>query len=96
MNLRSLKKLIDFEISAVIEDCAIYMSLFPASENLETASNIIDQAVELDNNLRYRANHCPEVRNSKAVRAYYNAILNELYEGVDTMSEKLSSTISSK
>lgn len=88
MNLRVVKKDIEYLIGSVIDDCSLFMALFPTEENRAVAGKIIDDAVELYNNLRDRVNH-PDKTN---IKAHYRAINKDLYEGVDALCERLSST----
>lgn len=90
MNLRTIKKDIEYVIGSFIDDCYLFVSINPA-EHAEEIAAIIDEAVDLYNELKNKVNNPqPEV----AKRAYYTAISKQLLEGVDALCEKLSATIS--
>lgn len=88
MNLRVIKKDIEYLIGSVIDDCTLFATLFPDQENQDASAKIIDEAIDLYNNLKYRVNH-PDKQN---IKAHYAAISKDLNEGVDALFEKLSST----
>ena len=92
MNLRVIKKDIDFFVSEFIDDCTLCIAL---NDNCDIAKvdSIIDEAVELYNNLKDKVNH-PAADQSK--KAWYAGIIDEMFSSLDDLSEKLSSAISSK
>lgn len=87
MNLRTIKKDIEFFIEEFLDDCALFISLNP-TKNEEEINKIIDEAIDLYNELKNKVNH-PE----GSSRAYYNGIRKELFDRLDALSEKLSETI---
>ena len=92
MNLRVIKKDIDFFVSEFIDDCTLCIAL---NDNCDVAKidAIIDEAVELYNDLRYKVNH-PAADQPK--NAYFAGIVKEMFASLDDLSEKLSSAISTK
>ena len=88
MNLRVFKKDIEYFVAEFIDDCALFVALNPHKDADEIAQ-IIDEAVELYNNLKYKANH-PEGKK----RAYYTALIKEMFEKLDELCEKLSAAVS--
>ena len=88
MNLRVFKKDIEYFVAEFIDDCALFVALNPHKDADEIAQ-IIDEAVELYNDLKHRANH-PEGKK----RAYYNGLTKEMFEKLDTLCEKLSAVVS--
>ena len=88
MNLRVIKKDIEYFIGEFIDDCSLFVALNPGQDTDEIA-NIIDEAVDLYNNLKDKVNH-PE--GSK--KAFYNGVRKELFDGIDALCEKLSAAIS--
>ena len=88
MNLRVLKKDIEYFVAEFIDDCALFVALNPHTDADEIAQ-IIDEAVELYNSLRTRANH-PE----GPKKAYYNGLIKEMFEKLDELCEKLSAVVS--
>lgn len=91
MNLRDIKKDIEYLIGEFIDDCSLFISLNP-HKDADKVSGIIDEAVELYNNLKDKINNPAD----GAKRSYYNGIRRELIEKLDELSEKLSSVISSE
>lgn len=89
MNLRTIKKDIEYLVGNVIDDCNLYMSLFPSKESQEAAGKIMDEAIELYNNLIDKVNN-PDKSDPKKIKEHYRNIRKELFEGVDALCEKLS------
>ena len=87
MNLRVFKKDIEFFVAEFIDDCALFVALNPHKDADEIVA-IIDEAVDLYNNLKTRANH-PEGNK----KAFYNGLTKEMFEKLDALCEKLSSVI---
>ena len=87
MNLRDIKKDIEFFIGEFIEDCELFTILNP-QQNSEEIDAIVDESVDLYNSLKQRAAH-PE----GPKKAYYNGLIKEMFEKLDELSEKLSSVV---
>ncbi|MBR5299192.1 MAG: hypothetical protein IKU36_02955 [Bacteroidales bacterium] len=88
MNLRVFKKDIEYFVGEFIDDCALFVALNPHKDSDEIAQ-IIDEAVDLYNDLKCRANHPEGVK-----RAYYNGLTKEMFEKIDALCEKLSAVVS--
>lgn len=88
MNLRVIKKDIEYFIGEFIDDCTLFVALNPGKSQEEIAQ-IIDEAVDLYNNLKTKVNH-PE----GATKAYFNGIRKEMFDQLDVLCEKLSTVIS--
>ncbi len=88
MNLRVFKKDIEYFVGEFIDDCALFVALNP-HKNVDEIDQIIDEAVELYNDLKTRANH-PE----GPKKAYYTALTKEMFEKLDELCEKLSAVVS--
>ncbi len=88
MNLRVLKKDIEFFIGEFIDDCALFVAINPGKDS-EGISDIIEEAVVVYNELKTKISHPAE--GSK--KAYYNEIRKEMFEKIDALCEKLSTTI---
>lgn len=86
MNLRVIKKDIEYFVDEFVNDCLLFASL--PNANTEEISKIIDEALDLFNNLRDKVNH-PTGTN----RSYYQGIRKEMFEQLDILSEKLSSEV---
>lgn len=97
MNLRVLKKDIDFLLNDFISDCLIF-SDFHAQKKDEEVKGLISDALILSNSLAQRVNHPVKVAENgksvklegKEVKAYYKAIKMDLYKGFDELFQKLS------
>ena len=87
MNLRVFKKDIEYFVGEFIDDCALFVALNP-HKDADEISQIIDEAVDLYNELKYKANH-PEGQK----KAYYTALTKEMFEKIDELCEKLSSVV---
>ena len=87
MNLRVFKKDIEYFVGEFIDDCALFVALNP-HKDADEISNIVDEAVDLYNELKYKANH-PEGQK----KAYYTALTKEMFEKLDELCEKLSSVV---
>ncbi len=92
MNLRVIKKDIDFFVSEFIDDCTICVALNDECD-IAKVDAIIDEAVELYNNLKFKVNH-PDANQKKKV--YYAGVTKEMFESLDELCEKLSGAISKK
>ncbi|MBP5539649.1 MAG: hypothetical protein J6X69_07520 [Bacteroidales bacterium] len=92
MNLRVIKKDIDFFVSEFIDDCTLCMALNDECDEAKI-NEIIDEAVDLYNDLKYKVNHPAEGQSKKA---YYDAVIKEMFEKLDELCEKLSGAISKK
>lgn len=88
MNLRVIKKDIEYFIGEFIDDCSLFVALNP-NQDTDAIAKIIDEAVDLYNNLKDKVNH-PE----GPKKAYYAALYKEMGEGIDALCEKLSAAIS--
>ena len=88
MNLRVFKKDIEYFVGEFIDDCALFIALNP-HKDAEEISDIVDEAVDLYNDLKQRANH-PEGNK----KAYYTGLTKEMFGKLDTLCEKLSAVVS--
>ena len=92
MNLRVIKKDIEYFVGEFIDDCTLFAALNPDKNN-EDLAKIIDEAVDVYNNLKDKVNHpAKDVKPS----VYYKGITKELFESLDALCEKLSSVVSAK
>ena len=90
MNLRVFKKDIEFFVGEFIDDCVLFSCLNPRKD-AEGINQIIDEAVDLYNDLKHRANH-PEGKK----KAYYIGLTKEMFEKIDELCEKLSAVVSAQ
>ena len=84
MNLRDIKKDIEYVIGAFVDDCA---SVHPG-KNADEVANLIDGAVDLFNELRDKLGK-PEGNK----KAYYDGIRKELLEKTDALYDQLSEAV---
>ena len=89
MNLRDIKKDIEYVIGAFVDDCALFLSSHPG-KNADGIANLIDGAVDLFNDLRDKLAH-PEGNK----KAFYNGVRKELLEKTDALYDKLSEAVKS-
>lgn len=88
MNLRDIKKDIEYVIGAFIDDCSLFSSVNPKADD-EALGKLLDDAVNLYNDLRDRIN--AKVEGKKA--AYYAGIRQELLEKTDALYNTLSEVV---
>jgi len=87
MNLRDIKKDIEYVIGAFVDDCALFLSTHPG-KNADEVADLIDGAVDLYNDLRDKVNQ-PEGDK----RAYYDGVRKELLEKTDDLYDRLSTAV---
>ena len=88
MNLRVIKKDIEYFIGEFIDDCSLYAALNP-EKNADEVSKIVEEAIDLYNELKDKVNL--KIEGSK--KAYYNALRKETFEKVDALYTKLSEVV---
>ena len=84
MNLRDIKKDIDYVLSAFIEDCSIVAALNTKVSEYE-ASGLMEEAIDLYNELLAKV--------EGPAKVYYNALRKEVLERTDALYEKLSAAV---
>ena len=88
MNLRNIKKDIEYVLSAFVEDCSVVASV--NSKVAESAAgDLMEEAIDLYNELRDKVN--VKVEGSK--KAYYNDLRKEILTRTDALYEKLSAAV---
>ena len=87
MNLRDIKKDIDYVLSAFIEDCSLVAAV-NSKVTEEQASAMMEEAVDLYNELRDKVGQV-----EGTPRQYYNALRKEVLEKTDALYEKLSAAV---
>lgn len=88
MNLRDIKKDIEYVLSAFVEDCSVVTSV--NSKVAESAAgDLMEEAIDLYNELRDKVNI--KVEGSK--KAYYNNLRKEILTKTDALYEKLSAAV---
>ena len=86
MNLRDIKKDIEFLIGDFVEDCLMFVMLHP-EKDVAQVEKLINEASDLADTLFDKVNHpAKDVK----LRAYYNRIGAELLTGLDKLCDRLS------
>ena len=88
MNLRDIKKDIDYVLSAFIEDCTVCVAVNPKADDSAIA-DLMEDAVDLYNELRDKV--VVKVEGSKKV--YFNSLRKEILERTDALYTKLSEAV---
>ena len=88
MNLRDVKKDIEYVIGAFIDDCSLFSSVNSKADD-EALGGLLDEAVNLYNDLKDKVNMKGEGKKG----AYYASIRKELLEKTDGLYAKLSEIV---
>ena len=88
MNLRDIKKDIEYVLSAFVDDCYFLASCNPDISDDEL-SKLLDESIDLFNDLKDKVNAPAE--GSK--KAYFNGLRKELLEKTDSLYDKLSEIV---
>ena len=88
MNLRDIKKDIDYILSAFIEDCSLVAAV-NSKVTEDKASELMEQAVDLYNELRDKVVSAPK----EGVKAYFSQVNKELLEKTDALYDELSAAV---
>ena len=88
MNLRDIKKDIEYVLSAFVEDCSVVACVNPKVTD-GSVSELMEEAIELYNELRDKVN--AKVEGPK--KAYYNELRKEVLTRTDALYEKLSAAV---
>ena len=91
MNLRDIKKDIEYVIGAFIDDCSLFSAINQKADD-EALGGLLDEAVNLFNDLRDNVNAKVEGKKGQKA-AHYAGIRKELLEKTDSMYQKLSELI---
>ena len=104
MNLRVIKKDIEFLMNDFVSDCLLYNDFSDGKKEEEVVS-LIREGIALSDNLNARVNFPKKVvanakgvekfvrKEGKEVKAHYKDIQKDLYEGYDKLFDKLSSLV---
>ena len=87
MNLRDIKKDIEYVIGAFVDDCALFLTVNPG-KNADEIANLIDSAVDLYNELRDKV-----VNPEGNKKAYYDGVRKALLEKTDDLYDQLSAAV---
>ena len=87
MNLRGIKKDIEYVLGAFIEDCSVVAAV--NDKACSNAQSLIEEAVDLYTELRDKVN----AKFEGTSKAYYNALRKEILTKTDALYEKLSAAV---
>ncbi len=90
MHLRDFKKDVEYVVGEFVDDCTLFLAINP-DKATDEVSSVIEEAVDLYNDMKDKANSPVEGRKS----AYYAGLRKEMCEKVDSLYEKLSSIVTS-
>ncbi len=88
MNLRDIKKDIEYVLSAFVEDCSVCAAVNPNASD-EKIAGLMEEAVNLYNDLRDKVN----VKVEGSRKAYFAGLRKEILEETNALYEKLSETV---
>ena len=88
MNLRDIKKDIEYVLGAFIEDCTVAAAVGPKSAEEEIVK-LVDEAADLYNELKDKAN----AKTEGPRKAYFSALRKDILAKTDALYEKLSAAI---
>ena len=88
MNLRDIKKDIEYVLSAFVEECSVVACVNPKVTDAKV-SELMEEAIDLYNELRDKVN--AKVEGSK--KTYYNELRKEVLSKTDALYEKLSAAV---
>ena len=89
MNLRDIKKDIEYVLGAFIDDCSVFATINPSASD-EKLSELLDEAIDLYNELKDKVN-AKNIEGRKA--AYFAALRKEILEKTDALYQKLSDLV---
>lgn len=87
MNLRDIKKDIEYVLGAFIEDCSVVAAVRPATD--EKVAALMEEAIDLYNELKDKV----YAKSELSKKAYFNALRKEILERTDALYSKLSETV---
>ena len=88
MNLRDIKKDIEYVLSAFVEDCSVVACVNPKITDANV-SELMEEAIDLYNELRDKVNG--KIEGSK--KTYYNELRKEVLAKTDALYSKLSTAV---
>lgn len=86
---KEIKQDIKELVGEVVADCIQYIKAHPGKSEPKI-DEIVSEILKLRKDLILRANHVEKSYDSKAVKAYYHAIIKDLIEKTDNAFKKLS------
>ena len=89
MNLRDIKKDIQYVIGAFVDDCTLFLNMNPG-KNADEIADLIDKAVDLYNDLR---NKVVLSAGAEKPKVNFISIRKELLEKTDALYDELSAAV---
>ena len=89
MNLRDIKKDIQYVIGAFVDDCTLFLDMHPG-QNADEIADLIDKAVDLYNDLRDKV---VKSAGAEKPRVCFTSIRKELLEKTDALYDELSEAV---
>ena len=89
MNLRDIKKDIEYVLSAFVEDCSIVAAVNPKANEAEIGE-LMEKAIDLYNELRDKV-VAKNIEGSK--KAYFNALRKDILVKTNALYEELSAAV---
>lgn len=89
MNLRDIKKDIEYVIGAFVDDCTLFLNVNPG-KNADEIANLIDKAVDLFNDLREKV---AKSAGAEKPKVCFTSIRKELFEKTDALYDELSAAV---
>ena len=90
MNLRDIKKCVDYVVGAFVDDSLLFLTKNPTAQT-EPIEALLNEALDLYDDMRDKIN-VSEVEGKK--RAYFNGVLDELDKKIDDLYKRLSEVVS--
>lgn len=87
MNLRDIKKDIEYVLGAFIEDCSVVAAVRPQTD--ETVAVLIEEAIELYNELKDKV----YAKYDGSAKAHFAALSKEILQRTDALYTKLSEAV---
>ena len=89
MNLRDVKKDIQYVIGAFIDDCTLFLNMNPG-KNADEITGLIDKSVDLYNDLRDKV---VKSAGAEKPKVCFDSIRKELLEKTDALYDELSAAV---
>ncbi len=89
MNLRDIKKDIEYVLGAFIEDCSVVAAVRPQTD--EKVAALMEEAIDLYNALKDKV----YAKKEGSVKSYYASLRKEILEKTDALYDKLSEAVKS-
>lgn len=89
MNLRDIKKDIEYVLGAFIEDCSVVAAVNEKVPE-EKIAGLMEEAIELYNTLRDKVN----AKREESAKTYFTALRKEILEKTDALYTRLSEAVS--